>query len=60
MHVDACGYVLSYQALNIAASRGPGSTGTYPVPENPWLWLSGALTYVEPGLEDKVDWADRW
>jgi hypothetical protein len=33
VHVGACGYVLSYLALNGATSRGPGSGDAYPVLE---------------------------
>jgi hypothetical protein len=33
-HVGSFGYVLSYQALNVAAPRGPDSSGAYPVLEN--------------------------
>jgi hypothetical protein len=43
--VGAYGYVLSSQTLNVAASRGPGSRGTYPVLENPrrGLWGPGCM-----------------
>jgi hypothetical protein len=30
-----CGHVLSCQALNVAASQGPGSSGTYPILNGP-------------------------
>jgi hypothetical protein len=35
VHVGACGHVLKCQALNIAASQGPGSSGAYPVLKAP-------------------------
>jgi hypothetical protein len=31
VHVGACGHNLSYQTLNVTASRGPGSCGAYSV-----------------------------
>jgi hypothetical protein len=42
--VGSCGYVLSCQALNIAASQGHGSSGTYPVLEN----TAAIFHYVQP------------
>jgi hypothetical protein len=33
--MDACDYVLSCQALNVTASRGPGSGSAYPILKAP-------------------------
>jgi hypothetical protein len=38
--IGACGHVLSCQALNAIASRGPGSVGAYPVLKAPGRVLS--------------------
>jgi hypothetical protein len=35
VHVSACGHVLLCQSLNAVASRGPGSSGAYPVLKAP-------------------------
>jgi hypothetical protein len=60
MHVGSCCYVLSCQALNVTASRGPGSNDAYPVLKHPQVWLSGVWVCAELGLEDKTGWADMW
>jgi hypothetical protein len=54
VHVSACGYVLSCLALNGAASRGHGSSGTYPILENLQAWLQGAQVCTELGCKDKA------
>jgi hypothetical protein len=38
--VGTCGYILSCQALNVIASRGP-NLDTYLVLENPRVWPPG-------------------
>jgi hypothetical protein len=58
--VASCGYILSYEALNVASSQGPGSSDAYRVLENPQVWLLRARVCAEPGLQDKTGWADRW
>jgi hypothetical protein len=58
--MGSCGYVLSCQTLKVAASQGLSSKSTYPVLENPQVWLPRARACAEPGLEDKANWADRW
>jgi hypothetical protein len=40
---------MSCLALNGVAFQGPGSRGTYPVLENPHVWLQGARVRDEPG-----------
>jgi hypothetical protein len=50
--VGAYGYFLSFLALNGATPRGPGSSGTYPVLENPQAWLLGAQACAESGYEE--------
>jgi hypothetical protein len=46
--------------LSGVASRGPDSSGTYPVLKSPQAWLLGVRMCTEPGREDKPDWAGRW
>jgi hypothetical protein len=50
--VGAYSYVLSFLALNGAAPRGPSSSGTYPVLENPQAWLLGTQACAELGYEE--------
>jgi hypothetical protein len=52
--VGTCGYVLSCLELNGAAFRGVGSSGAYPVPENPRAWLPGAQVCAELGYEEEL------
>jgi hypothetical protein len=49
--VRACGYVPLCLTLNGTASGGPGSSGAYPVPKKPRVWL--------PGPECVLSWAMR-
>jgi hypothetical protein len=41
VHMDACGYVLSYMTLNGVASRGPGSSGAYSILKGPLGMIAG-------------------
>jgi hypothetical protein len=55
--MDACGHVLSSQALNNAASRGPAPVVLTRYRKNP------ERSYWEPGRVlgqgDETDWVDR-
>jgi hypothetical protein len=57
--VGTCGYVLSCLALNDTTSRGPGSSGAYPVLENPRAWFPGAWVFADLGYEEELQWAGR-
>jgi hypothetical protein len=53
------GHVLSCQALNVAASQGPSSSGTYRVlkaPGHGYLWPG----CVPSQGGENLQWADRW
>jgi hypothetical protein len=58
--VGACGYVLSWLALNGAATLRLSSSGAFQVPENPWAWLLGAWACVELGYEEELQQGDTW
>jgi hypothetical protein len=50
LHVGVCGYILSCQTVNGAASWGPNSNGAYLILESPWAWLLGARVCDVPGM----------
>jgi hypothetical protein len=56
--VGACGRFLSCQALNVAASREPGSVGTYLMLKAPGCG-SREPGYVLRG-GDEAGWANKW
>jgi hypothetical protein len=50
VHVVVCGYVQSCLALNGIASRGPDSSGTYPVLKEPSDKTDGGPGLCQAGL----------
>jgi hypothetical protein len=56
--MGACGYVLSYFALNNIAIQGPRLSGHLLGTRKPPGVAIGAWAHVEEGYEDELDRAD--
>jgi hypothetical protein len=54
VHLGTYGYVLSCLALNDTACGGSGSSGAYPVLENPQAWLQGVRLCADLGYQEEL------